>query len=74
MARLNGHNFSVKVQREDDEVDDDESCQQKSADVVRRQVVPLWAVGACFVGEIAETVVRQKVESFHRRSGRRCYS
>ena len=58
VARLDGQNFFVKIERKHDEVDDDESGQQKSAEVVRRQVVPLRTVDARFVGEKAEAVVR----------------
>ncbi len=56
----------VKYDRERDEKDDNEHGKEDSAEVVGLEVVPLWAVHACVVTEVAQTVVREKIKSFGR--------
>ena len=54
--------------RKADKKCDDERCQQKPAEVIGQQVVPLRAVDAGRVGKETETVVGQKVEPLNGRS------
>jgi len=41
-----------------------ESGQNKSAEIVWHQVVPLWTVDTCGVSKITETVMRKNIKSF----------
>jgi len=62
---VDGIHLLVKVERECDEKNDNESSQEESAEEVWHQVVPFWPVETCCVSKKTQAVVRKKIKSFN---------